>query len=286
MYAVSRPDDEAEPQSAGAPRRQGRNLRVAIGTGILLAGVLIGTLFSSLPAYSALVASAVVIAQMEFYGVLAKFGLQPARSLGVVAGLVIVLGTAWRGPAAMGFGLTAAVLATLAWYLLDPERERVSENAAITLFGIAYIPLLAAHVVAMAKLPHGPAVTSAFFGAVVFYDIGAYAAGSLFGRHRIAPAISPSKTWEGAAGATGLVALLGASIGPLFPGLDLLTSLGLAGIVVVCAPLGDLAESLIKRDLGVKDMGGLLPGHGGMLDRIDALLLTAPFGYWFLAVAR
>lgn len=274
-----------EEPASEAPKR-GRNVPVAIATGLALAAAVIGTLFWNLAAFTGLVLGAVLIAQAELYRVLRdRRGLKPAQSLGFAGAGILLLGTAWRGTVALGFGLAAVTLATFLWYLVDPERERVTENVGATLLGVVWVPLFAAHVVAMARLPHGPSVTLVFFGLGVFYDVGAFAAGSALGRHRLAPAISPGKSWEGAAGGTALVALLAAAVAPLFAGMDLPAAAGLAVIVVVLAPVGDLAESIIKRDLGVKDMGGLLPGHGGMLDRIDALLFVAPFAYWYLRAA-
>lgn len=288
MQSVPQPEEEGSQGPEPAPvSRSGRNLPVAIATGLFLAGLIFATLFVDVLLWTLLVAAAILIALAEFYKTLATArGLKPASVLGYSAALVLLFGTAWRGIGTLSFALVAVAIMTFLWYLVDPDRDRVSDNMAATLLGVVYIPLFAAHVVAMAKLEHGPALTIAFLGAVVFYDVGAYAAGSFFGKHRIAPRISPSKTWEGAAGATMFVLAVAASAGPFFPGLELRSALGLGAIVVLLAPLGDLAESLLKRDLGVKDMGGVLPGHGGMLDRIDALLFVAPFAYWFLAATR
>jgi len=281
MQSAPREDPIPSGEIAETPR--GRNLPVAIVTGVALGGILIGALFWNIVAFTALVTVAVLIALAELYRVLAvQRGLKPAQTVGFAGALVLVIGTAWRGTVALSFGLAAVTIVAFLWYLVDPERERVLENVAATLLGIVYVPLFAAHVIAMAKLPHGPSVTIVFFGLAVFYDVGAYAAGSLWGRRLIAPQVSPSKSWEGAAGATVLVFVLAMTVAPLFRGMDRAVAAGLAAVVVVLAPMGDFAESLLKRDLGVKDMGGLLPGHGGMLDRIDALLFVAPFAYWYL----
>jgi phosphatidate cytidylyltransferase len=122
--------------------------------------------------------------------------------------------------------------------------------------------------------------------AAVGYDIGGYAVGSRFGRHNLAPAVSPNKSWEGLIG--GCVVAIGASAGitSLIHPWHLSTAVALGCIVAVVAPFGDLVESMIKRDLGVKDMGSLLPGHGGMLDRIDALLFVLPAAYYFVRLAH
>jgi phosphatidate cytidylyltransferase len=229
------------------------------------------------------VLSVLCIALLELYGTLQQArGLKPARLLGLAAAVVLLVGAHLRGTQALSFGLTMTVIAVLLWYLADPAREQVTVNVASTLLGVVYIPFFGSFAVLLRELPDGTALTLAFIGAVVFYDVGAYAAGSMFGRHRIAPEISPSKTWEGAVGASIFVFAMALAIGPHMGPLDVGSSAALAAVVCVTAPMGDLAESLLKRDLGVKDMGTLLPGHGGMLDRLDALLLTAPAAYWLI----
>lgn len=265
---------------ASEPPNTGRNLKVAIATGLMLAGLLFSTLFTSRFAFFLLVTVVILLAQSEFYGVLAQKGFQPATPVGYVVGLAIMGGAYWRGPQAVSFGLVLAVIGSFLWYLADANRSNVTQNIAVTVFGVAYVPLLGAHVVLMRDLRDGAAITISFIGVTALYDVAAYAAGSLFGRHKIAPAVSPSKTWEGALGATaftfGLALLAGPHIGPFTVG----SAAALAAAASVVAPAGDLAESLLKRDLEVKDFGRLLPGHGGALDRIDALLLMAPVAYW------
>jgi phosphatidate cytidylyltransferase len=119
-------------------------------------------------------------------------------------------------------------------------------------------------------------------GLTVLYDICAYAIGTLWGDRPLAPTISPRKSWEGAFGATFVLLFVGVAIVPMIQPFTAPQAVGLALVISLAAPLGDLVESAIKRDLGVKDMGTLLPGHGGVLDRIDAILFTAPVAYYFL----
>ncbi len=161
-----------------------------------------------------------------------------------------------------------------------PTRVNLVVNVAITMMGIAYIPLLGSFVGLLSRREDGRGVTIAAIGAAAVYDIFAYAGGSKLGRHPMAPSVSPNKTWEGAAVATLATVLVaffaGPVLGPWSPSEAAL--LGLA--IAVVAPLGDLVESLIKRDLGIKDMGTIFPGHGGALDRIDAILFVAPT-VWF-----
>ena len=207
-------------------------------------------------------------------------GLNPASTLGVVAGGVLLVGAYERGTVALSIGLTMTVLATFLWFLAGTDRERVGGSIAATLFGVVYVPFLGAHVVMMRSLHHGAAITICYLGLTAFYDIGAYAFGSLFGHHLIAPEISPKKSWEGAIGATFFISIVALAAGPFIRPFGLWSALTLAIAVAILAPLGDFAESLIKRDLDVKDMGSILPGHGGLLDRIDALLFVAPAAFW------
>jgi phosphatidate cytidylyltransferase len=245
-----------------------------------LAGLIFGTVFTSRLAWFAVVATAVLIAQYELYRAMKHKGLAPAELLGLAAGFVLLMGAYTRGATALSFGLTMTVLATFLWFLVGGQREGTGASIAATLFGVVYVPFMGAHVVLMHRLPHGAAITICFIGLTAFYDIGAYASGVFFGKHLIAPDVSPKKSWEGAAGATLFVLVTALLVGPLIRPWTTLGSVLLAAAVAVLAPAGDLAESLVKRDLGVKDMGHILPGHGGLLDRIDALLFVAPAAFW------
>lgn len=275
------PEVRGEPGAPGGSRKHaGRNLAAAIATGLTLAGLIILTLFTSRPAFFVLAATAILIAQYELYRAMRTAGFAPATTLGLAAGSLLLMGAYRDGVGALSFGLTMTVLATFGWFLLGKERERVGESIAATLLGVVYVPFLGAHVVMMHGLEHGAALTVCYIALTAFYDIGAYASGVFFGKHLLAPAISPKKSWEGAAGATLFVFFTALLVGPLITPWTAGSSALLALAVSVLAPMGDLAESLIKRDLGVKDMGTLLPGHGGSLDRIDALLFVAPAAFW------
>lgn len=231
-------------------------------------------------AFFILVAAAVLLAQSELYRAMHAKNVRPAELLGLASGALLLIGAYASGPPSLSFGLSLTAVATFLWYLVDPNRTRATESIAATLMGVLYVPFLGAHVVLMRNLPEGPSIAIAYIGLTAFYDIGAYAAGSFWGKHTVAPSISPKKSWEGAAGGTGFIVVVAAVGGIFMDPFTPLTGIILAVVVAIVAPLGDLAESLIKRDLGVKDMGTLLPGHGGVLDRIDALLLTAPAWYW------
>ena len=152
------------------------------------------------------------------------------------------------------------------------------------IFAALYVPFLAGFALLMARAEDGAERVVVFVLVTVASDIGGYAAGVILGRHPMAPSVSPKKSWEGFLGSAGACAVVGALsvalllAGPWWAGVVI----GLAAVLT--ATLGDLGESMIKRDLGIKDMGSLLPGHGGVLDRLDSLLPTAPVVYLLLAL--
>jgi phosphatidate cytidylyltransferase len=197
---------------------------------------------------------------------------------------VLVVGAYLKGPAALSFGLLVTILAAFGWYLVDRGRTEVTRNVAATVFAVVYVPFMAAHLaLVVSRAEHYVGAIIGYAALVVIYDTGAYATGATLGRHLLAPHVSPNKSWEGAAGATVACLLAGVLLLPLWEPWTPASGLVLAAVTCVAAPVGDLAESMLKRDLAVKDMGSILPGHGGMLDRIDALLFAAPALYYVLA---
>jgi phosphatidate cytidylyltransferase len=165
-------------------------------------------------------------------------------------------------------------------------RVHIMSGAAATLFGVLYVPFLASFAVVILSSTTSRALVLWILGLTFLYDVSAFFIGRYWGRRPLAHTISPKKSWEGLIGATFVTLLASALMGPLPMGpiTSIGRAMGLGGIVVVFAPLGDLAESVLKRDLGLKDMGSILPGHGGMLDRIDSLLFVLPAAYYFLRV--
>jgi phosphatidate cytidylyltransferase len=278
-----------DPAGAEAPvprreRRSGRNLPLAIGTALLLAGLLIATLVWSRPAFVAFLLGIVTLALLELLTVLRARATRPAGPVVLAVGAVLVVGAYLRGPAALSFGLLLAILGAFGWYLFDRGRTEVTRNVAATVFACVYVPFMAAHLaLVVARADHYVGALIGYAVLVVVYDTAAYATGATLGRHPLAPHVSPNKSWEGAAGATVACLLAGAFLLPLWEPWTLASGLVLAAATCVVAPLGDLSESMLKRDLAVKDMGSILPGHGGVLDRVDALLFMAPVLYYVLA---
>ena len=274
---------------AGMPRRErgaraGRNLPLAILTALLLAGVLIASLILSRPAFIVFLLAIVTLALLELLTVLRARATRPARPVVLAMGGLLVVGAYLEGPAALSFGLLVTILAAFAWYLVDPGRTEVTRNVAATVLAVVYVPFMTAHLsLVVGRADHYVGALLGYAALVVVYDTAAYATGATLGRRPIAPQVSPNKSWEGAIGASIACLLAGAFLLPLWVPWTLASGLVLTAATCVVAPLGDLSESMLKRDLAVKDMGSILPGHGGMLDRVDALLFMAPVLFYVLA---
>lgn len=263
----------------------GRNLKLAIATGLTLAALVIGLLILGPRYFFVLAFVVIMLAQVEFYAAVRKAGFDPATALGLVAGAVMLLGVFFKGPQAAGLVLFLSLVFSFVWFLAHEHPKGVLVDIGVTMLGIAYIPLLGSFAGLLAARSIEPrGVTITMIGAAAFYDIFAYAAGSRLGKRPLAPRISPKKTWEGAIVATIGIIISCAIIAPLLGPWTVLEAAVLGVLVAVTAPLGDLFESMIKRDLGIKDMGAIFPGHGGALDRIDAILFTAPAVYLSLTL--
>ena len=262
--------------------RAGRNVPVAIGVGLALGLVVTVPLFSPARwAFVGVLALAAAVGTREV--VLALRGVGARAPLApLLAGGVAMVVLAYRdGSDPLLLALVLTVLAGALWRLAQPQPGYLRDVAA-TAFTAAYVPFLAGFCALLAQPPDGPRRVTAFIATVVCSDVGGYAAGVLLGRHPMAPTVSPKKSWEGFGGSV-LACVIGGAV--LFATLLNTSALlgAVYGLAVVCtATLGDLGESMVKRDIGIKDMGDLLPGHGGLMDRLDSLLPTAPVAYLLL----
>jgi phosphatidate cytidylyltransferase len=259
----------------------------AITAGVLVVIGLIAFVLGR-AATATLVTVVVAVAAFELYEGVRRAGFQPATVIGLLGSAALV-GIAYNyGERA--FPLVSAVVVgfTLFWYLAKVVHARPMVNAAVTLLGFSYVGILGGFAGLLLVYPDGVGMVIGLVLCAVAYDVVGYFVGSRIGRRPLAPDISPNKTVEGLAAGMGAAVLVGAIVGVI---LDLTpwNSLGnglLLGIVVaIFAPLGDLCESMLKRDLGLKDLGTLLPGHGGVLDRFDAMLFCLPAVY-YLVLAR
>jgi phosphatidate cytidylyltransferase len=196
----------------------------------------------------------------------------------LVGGSLMLVSASFGQMETAAVAMALAAIATLVWRLADGPDGFV-RDASVGLFTLSYLYLMGTFVLLMLHEADGAQRVIAFLILAIASDVGGYAAGVLFGKHPMAPNISPKKSWEGFAGSLitgiglGIVTVVYLLHGPWWVGI----LLGVAGVVM--ATLGDLTESLIKRDLGIKDMGDLLPGHGGLMDRLDSLIAVAPVAW-------
>ena len=269
--------EEAEEKPKG---RAGRNLPVAIGVGVVLGGLVILTLFTVKATFLLYMGIALAFALTELTSALAKRDINIPAIPVAAGGAAIITCTYWLKPqdALAALGLT--VVAIFAWRLPGGATGYVKDMTA-GVFAVAYLPFLASFVAALLTPADGPRRVLTFVILTISSDIGGYFAGITAGRHKMAPSISPKKTWEGFAGSTAACLIAGwLCVTYLLHGhawQGVLTG----AAAVLAATVGDLVESVIKRDLEIKDMGTLLPGHGGVLERLDSLLVAAPV-VWFL----
>ena len=285
------PEDPEPPETDGAlpapevpirASRTGRNLPVAIGVGAGLGGLVLLTLLTVKATFLLYVGAAIAIALTELTSALAESKHKINIPVIPVAagGAAVLTCMYWLGSRAALAALALTVVAIFAWRLPGGPSGYVKDVTA-GVFAMIYLPFLASFVLAMLSPADGARRVLTFVILTICSDIGGYFAGITFGRHPMAPVISPKKTWEGFAGsAAACLAGGGLCVTLLLHG-HAWQGLLVGAAAVLAATLGDLAESMIKRDLEIKDMGTLLPGHGGIMDRLDSLLIVAPV-VWLL----
>ncbi|CAN5582502.1 phosphatidate cytidylyltransferase [soil metagenome] len=269
---------------AAATPRGGRNLPVAVGVGLVLSVMFVGSLLVHPLLFLTFISVVVGIGLLELDAAFAISKARPPTVTALVALPVMVYGAYLVGSEAIVAGLFAGLVGGFFVTMISSRRRHtVSRMAALSLM-LLWVNLMASSLGLLLARPDGVWLVMAATALTVTSDVGAYAFGRNFGRTPMAPAISPNKTWEGFAGAmlsTVIMAVLVTA--QVVPGVSLAAALTLAASVVVAATTGDLAESLMKRDLAVKDLGRILPGHGGVMDRIDALLFALPTAHFVLS---
>jgi phosphatidate cytidylyltransferase len=263
-----------------------RILTAVIVLPFLIASILISSLWW---VFVLLAAAAMVLGLWEFYLLAKRLKLQPDPVAGYVAGAALITIPLQNDPANVLLVLFVIIALTIGTLIAATRRgapfEKMIPSVGSTLLGVLYIPLLGSHLVALRMgFPHtlSADLLSFFFLVLMGSDAGAYYSGRALGKHKLAPSISPGKTWEGAIG--GIVAAIAmAALAHFwfFRELPLKYMLPLAAIMALLGIFGDLAESALKRGAGAKDAANILPGHGGMLDRLDSLLFNAPVIYYF-----
>jgi len=292
---IPEPERVPEPAKRGPGRRRatkkangraGRNLPAAIAVGVALVLLVLASLLIWPPAFPGLIALAAGAGVWEMTRALKVTGAEPPL-IPLLGGALLMVGLAWHdGPDSLLIGLVVTIVAALLWRLADGFKA-VRKAFTPTVMVAVYVPFLLSFAVLL-QLPDADKdgrwrILCTLF-AVVFSDTGGYIAGVFLGKHKMAPSISPGKTWEGFVGSI-CASAIGSALFLYFL-LDIPSYWGLlfGAVVSVVAVIGDLAESMLKRDLGRKDMSNLLPGHGGVMDRLDSILFAVPTAYLLFAV--
>lgn len=265
--------------------RAGRDLRAAVASAVVLVGAILLSLFFWKTAFMGIVAAAVAVAVWELHkGLSAKDIDIPEQPLMVGGVAMVVVAYFWGAPALMT--ATAVTALVIMLWLLRRGVAGYVQNATASVFTLVYVPFLASFVALLLSeggtFPplgfdlddNGVRGVITFIAIVIASDTGGYVAGVLFGKHPMAPVISPKKSWEGFGGSLAATTGVGVWLVTAFLGGDWWVGVLLGVIAAVMATLGDLCESVIKRDLGIKDMSQVIPGHGGLMDRLDSLLAT------------
>lgn len=274
-----------EASSSAPSSRAGRNLPAAIASSVAL-GVIVIVSLAFLPwLFVVVVIATMLVAVHEVVAAFAGVGVRVARTPAFAATVVVPAVAYVWGPVALIAATGVAIISVLIWRMRRGYEGYVRDVTA-SVFTIAYLPFMAGFLSLTLSADDGPARIIVFILLTISNDIGGYATGVLFGRHPIAPQISPKKSWEGLAGSVLLQAIVGALCFVLIFDAPWWQGVVVGLVMTISATAGDFAESAVKRDLGVKDMGSFLPGHGGMMDRFDSLIPNAFVSWalftWFL----
>ncbi|MFC0676156.1 phosphatidate cytidylyltransferase [Brachybacterium hainanense] len=281
VQAARNPVPAPPPPDAG---RAGRNLPAAIGVGIGLGALFLACLFLVPAAMPGLVGLGVVLGTLELTRALGQGGLRIPAMPVMVGGVGMVVSTVVFGVDGLMVAMAVAICVLIIWRASESMGLPALRDVCAGVLTLTWIPFLACFVLLLQERPDGAFAVLLAVVVPVLNDIGGYLAGVLFGRHPMAPSISPKKSWEGFAGSLLFGAGSAVAVVVLAMGGPWWIGLLLGVVLVLISTCGDLAESLIKRDLGIKDMGHLLPGHGGVLDRVDSILLAAPATYILLEI--
>ncbi len=272
--------------AADEPKKSkaGRNLPAAIAVGVLLVAIALASLYIQIWLFVVLIVVAIFLGTDELARALGARGIHLSRPPLLIAAVVMPVLGFWLGPdaALMGFGLL--FLFTVLWRLFERGTEDFVRDVTANSFVLSYAPLMGGFAALIAASPDGADRVLVFIVLSIASDIGGYAAGVLFGKHPMAPRISPKKSWEGFAGSVTLQIILGAGMFVLLLESQWWKGAIVGAVMAATATLGDFIESAIKRDMGIKDMSNLLPGHGGVMDRLDSLIPNTVVAYTLFAL--
>lgn len=276
------------------PATGGRSLSKSVAVGLLLGAVFLLSVLIYKELFVVLAAAAAGAGAWELSSALRLKGWYVPRVPAVV-GSVLIMPAAFYGGAELqwlvSLGIVAALIFWRTVHLLWEAREAPRQAIAHTLrdyaasaFVVIYLPLMTSFTMLLLRRPDGAAWVITFVVTVAMIDTSGYLVGRKLGKHKLAPGVSPKKTWEGLVASISAGVVSSVLLTQLFWGFDWWIGLILAAVLLLAAVFGDLAESLIKRDLGVKDMSSLLPGHGGIMDRLDSILPSALITYLFAQI--
>jgi len=266
---------------------KGMHLQRILSAGLLLPPLILLIILGTPFHFFLLISVVMTLGLYEFYAMAQATGLKVLKVLGIVGGLGLHMAVAIRGEWQEAVVLGSVVILALIVLLFAEDPKEALERAAVTIFGVLYVAGLLSFASHLRAMPGGRGYILYVMLVAWIGDTGALYVGSFFGRRKLSPAISPNKTLEGLLG--GVAASLGASLvarGWIVKDLGFAESLGLGFALGLLGQAGDLAESMLKRSMGVKDSGALIPGHGGLLDVIDSLLFACPALYLYLTLAR
>jgi len=266
---------------SGPASAPGSDLLTRVIVGVVLAVAALICLNFGRASTAVLVTVIVGVAAFEFYEALRRRGFHPATILGLLAAVTTPLAAYKVGVSAFPLMFALLTVFSLLWYLFDVVEARAVVSVAVTVFGYAYIGVLGGFAGLLLVTPNGVGLILGVVLCAVAYDVFGYLVGSWLGKTPLMEKVSPNKTLEGLLGGmTASIVVAAVIVNNITPWTDLGHALSLGVVVAIMAPLGDLCESLLKRDLKIKDFGTVLPGHGGVLDRFDAILFCLPAAYY------
>ncbi|MEZ5170154.1 MAG: phosphatidate cytidylyltransferase [Acidimicrobiia bacterium] len=278
---TARPGRRRPQGSRPAPSdTEGRDLPTALATAGVIAVVAIICLLIGRGAVAWFATAIVAVASAELFGAFRRNGYQPAVILGIIGSAAMPVVAYERGDAAFPLVIALVVGFTFFWYLAEVVRGEPTVNMSVTVFGFAYVGLLGGFAGLILTHPDGIGLIWGLALCAIAYDVAAFFVGGAVGKTPLLERISPNKTIEGLAAGMAASILVGIIIAGRISPWDTGSGLALGVAIAIAAPLGDLCESLLKRDLDVKDLGSLLPGHGGVIDRFDAILFCLPVVYY------
>lgn len=260
----------------------GRSLKQAVITALILLGLIIVCALLGTTAFFVLATTVIMIALFELYDALLQTGHRPNIYFGLACGLALLIVAYMERPALIAVVLAVTMYGAFILALRPNRGPSPSSDVAWTVLGVAWIAGGGAGAVSILTFDDGLMLLIAYVLITALDDIGGYFVGTRFGRHKLAPSISPAKSWEGWVGGFAASLAGGLLFAFLLDSLDPIHGLAIGAISGLLAPVGDLIESMAKREIGIKDSGRLLPGHGGLLDRLDAILFCAPAAYLYL----